>query len=92
MKNRKDIPKAKTAKSAPAHRTRARTAGGKKLNPQVMASAEQQALQGLKERTEEGHLKAGRTPPSQQITGRRVGDKRIVDDSIRDVSLVTEDE
>src|SRR5215210_9283541 len=92
MKNRKDIPKAKTAKSAPARRTRARTAGGKKLNPQVMASAEQQALQGLKERTEEGHLKAGRTPPSQQITGRRVGDKRIVDDSIRDVSVVTEDE
>jgi uncharacterized protein (TIGR00730 family) len=92
MKNRKDIPKAKTAKSAPARRTRARTAGGKKLDPQVMASAEQQALQGLKERTEEGHLKAGRTPPSQQITGRRVGDKRIVDDSIRDVSVVTEDE
>ena len=92
MKNRKDIPKAKTAKSAPARRTRARTAGGKKLDPQVMASAEQQALQGLKERTEEGHLKAGRTPPSQQITGRRVGDKRIVDDSIRDASMVTEDE
>src|SRR5215210_2846747 len=92
MKNRKDIPKAKTAKSAPARRTRARTAGGKKLDPQVMASAEQQALQGLKDRTEEGHLKAGRTPPSQQITGRRVGDKRIVDDSIRDVSVVTEDE
>jgi uncharacterized protein (TIGR00730 family) len=92
MKNRKDIPKAKAAKAAPARRTRARTAGGKKLNPQVMASAEQQALEGLKQRTEEGHLKAGRTPPSQQITGRRVGDKRIVDDSIRDVSIVTEDE
>ncbi len=92
MKNRKDIPKAKAAKRAPARSTRARTAGGKKLNPQVMASAEQQALEGLKQRTEEGHLKAGRTPPSQQITGRRVGDKRIVDDSIRDVSLVTEDE
>ena len=91
MKNRKDIPKAKAAKAAPARRTRARTAGGKKLNPQVMASAEQQALEGLKQRTEEGHLKAGRTPPSQQITGRRVGDKRIVDDSIRDVSIVTED-
>ena len=92
MKNRKDIPKAKTPKAAPPRRTRARTAGGKKLNPQVMASAEQQALEGLKQRTEEGHLKAGRTPPSQQITGRRVGDKRIVDDSIRDVSIVTEDE
>jgi uncharacterized protein (TIGR00730 family) len=92
MKNRKDIPKAKAAKAASARPTRARTAGGKKLNPEVMASAEQQALEGLKQRTEEGHLKAGRTPPSQQITGRRVGDKRIVDDSIRDVSVVTEDE
>jgi uncharacterized protein (TIGR00730 family) len=92
MKNRKDIPKAKAAKAAPARRTRARTAGGKKLNPQVMASAEQQALEGLKQRTEEGHLKAGRTPPSQQVPARRVGDKRIVDESIRDVSIVTEDE
>jgi uncharacterized protein (TIGR00730 family) len=95
MKNRKDIPKAKAAKAAKAasaRPTRARTAGGKKLNPEVMASAEQKALEGLKQRTEEGHLKAGRTPPSQQITGRRVGDKRIVDDSIRDVSVVTEDE
>jgi len=92
MKNRKDIPKAKAPKAAPARRTRARTAGGKKLNAQVMASAEQQALEGLKQRTEEGHLKAGRTPPSQQVPARRVGDKRIVDESIRDVSIVTEDE
>jgi uncharacterized protein (TIGR00730 family) len=92
MKNRKDISKEKAAKAAAARPTRARTAGGKKLNPQVMASAEQQALEGLKQRTEEGHLKAGRTPPSQQVTGRRVGDKRIVDESIRDVSTVTEDE
>jgi uncharacterized protein (TIGR00730 family) len=92
MKNRKDISKGKAAKAASARPTRARTAGGKKLNPEVMASAEQQALEGLKQRTEEGHLKAGRTPPSQQITGRRLGDKRIVDESIRDVSAVTEDE
>ncbi len=92
MKNRKDIPKAKAAKIAPARSTRARTAGGKKLNPQVMASAEQQALEGLKQRTEEGHLKAGRTPPSQQGSGRRSGATRIVDDSIRDVAAVTEDE
>ncbi len=92
MKNRKDIPKAKAAKVAPARSTRARTAGGKKLNPQVMASAEQQALEGLKQRTEEGHLKAGRTPPSQQGSGRRSGATRIVDDSIRDVAAVTEDE
>ena len=92
MKNRKDIPKAGAAKVAPARSTRARTAGGKKLNPQVMASAEQQALEGLKQRTEEGHLKAGRTPPSQQGSGRRSGATRIVDDSIRDAAAVTEDE
>jgi len=92
MKNRKDIPKAKTAKVASARSTRARTAGGKKLNPEVMASAEQQALEGLKQRTEEGHLKAGRTPPSQQGSGRRSGATRIVDDSIRDIAPVTEDE
>jgi len=71
--------------------TRARTAGGKRLDPQVMASAEQQALQGLKERTEEGHLKAGRTPPSQGL-GARSGAVRTVDDAIRDSSPVTEDE
>jgi uncharacterized protein (TIGR00730 family) len=92
MKKRKDTPKAKAAKVAPARSTRARTAGGKKLNPQVMASAEQQALEGLKQRTEEGHLKAGRTPPSQQGSGRRSGATRIVDESIRDSAPVTEDE
>jgi len=92
MKKRKDTPKAKAAKVASGRSTRARTAGGKKLNPQVMASAEQQALEGLKQRTEEGHLKAGRTPPSQQGSGRRSGATRIVDDSIRDAAAVTEDE
>lgn len=91
MKNRKSISKTTSAKVAPRRSTRARTAGGKKLNPQVMASAEQQALEGLKQRTEEGHLKAGRTPPSQESPKRRAGD-RIVDDSIRDVAAVTEDE
>jgi uncharacterized protein (TIGR00730 family) len=93
VKNRKDIPKGKAAKAASTRPTRARTAGGKKLNPQVMASAEQQALEGLKQRTEEGHLKAGRTPPSLQGAGRRSGATQIVDDSIRDVAAaVTEDE
>ena len=69
-----------------------RTAGGKKANPAVLASAEQQALEGLKQRTEEGHLKAGRTPPSQQGGGRRSGATRVVDDAIRDSAPVTEDE
>jgi len=74
-----------------ARSTRARTAGGKKLNPEVMASAEQKALEGLKQRTEEGHLKAGRTPPSQGVAGRRSGGTVVIDDSIRPVP-VTEDE
>ncbi|HJP58507.1 MAG TPA: LOG family protein, partial [Gemmatimonadaceae bacterium] len=85
-----------TASNAPAPRTparstKARTAGGKKMTPEVMASAEQKALQGFKERTEEGHLKAGRTPPSQQ-GGRRAGATRVIDDAIRDAAPVTEDE
>ena len=60
MKNKKD--KSKPVMTNPGGRksTRARTAGGKKLDPQVMASAEQQALQGLKERTEEGPSQGGK--------------------------------
>ncbi len=93
MKKRKDIPKAASTKQRTAGKaSRARTAGGKKMNPEVMASAEQQALEGLKQRTEEGHLKAGRTPPSQQGSGRRSGATRIVDDAIRSFGPVTEDE
>jgi len=96
MKKRKDIPKAASTKQRTAGKaSRARTAGGKKMNPEVMASAEQQALEGLKQRTEEGHLKAGRTPPSQQGSGRRSGATRVVDDAIRSfgpAAAVTEDE
>jgi uncharacterized protein (TIGR00730 family) len=91
MKKKEDKSKVMPANPAGRRPTRARTAGGKRLDPQVMASAEQQALQGLKERTEEGHLKAGRTPPSQGLAPRSVG-IRTVDDSIRDSSPVTEDE
>jgi uncharacterized protein (TIGR00730 family) len=92
MKKRKDIPKAASTKQRTGKASRARTAGGKKMNAQVMASAEQQALEGLKQRTEEGHLKAGRTPPSQQGSGRRSGATRVVDDAIRSFGPVTEDE
>ena len=93
MKNKKDKTAAGSANPPRinARATKARTAGGKKLNPEVMASAEQKALQGLKQRTEEGHLKAGRTPPSQRKVGRRSGDRVVIDDSIRPVP-VTEDE
>src|SRR5690349_23788042 len=82
---------ASDAPNPPARSSKARTAGGKKPTPEVMASAEQKALQGFKERTEEGHLKAGRTPPSQQPGGRRAGATRVVDDSLRPAP-VTEDE
>ena len=93
MKNRKDTPKPSSAKrSVEGKPSRARTAGGKKMNVAVMASAEQQAREGLKQRTEEGHLKAGRTPPSQQGSGRRAGATRVVDDAIRNFGPVTEDE
>jgi uncharacterized protein (TIGR00730 family) len=94
MKNRKDKADAQPMSSRRTNATRARTAGGKKLNPEVLASAEQKALEGLKQRTEEGHLKAGRTPPSQQASapGTLEVVRRTVDDAIRDISPVTEDE
>src|SRR6266576_4503890 len=91
MKNNKDKNDAGPAKTTVPKSSKARTAGGEKLNPEVMASAEQKALEGLKQRTEEGHLKAGRTPPSQRKVGRRSGDRVVIDDSIRPVP-VTEDE
>ena len=70
-----------------------RTASGKKANPGMMADAAQSALAGLKERTEEGHLKAGRTPPSQTPALRSSGATREVDDAIRSpYAIVTEDE
>jgi uncharacterized protein (TIGR00730 family) len=63
------------------------------MNPAVLANAEADALEGLRERTETGHIKAGRTPPSQQADALRGSARRIVDDSIRNVVLpVTEDE
>ena len=70
-----------------------RSATGKKMNPEMLATAEMSALEGLRERTEEGHMAAGRTPPSQASASRRSGALRRVDDSIRDYSPPsTEDE
>jgi uncharacterized protein (TIGR00730 family) len=81
--------------SAKPKRTRAkhpRTPTGKKADPELRASAEKGARAGTKERLEEGHIMAGRTPPSQ-IPQRRATDRRqVVDESIRSDSLVTEDE
>src|SRR5688572_13439800 len=78
---------------AAARRRGPRTAGGKKMDPAVLEKAEHDSRAALRERTEEGHLKAGRTPPSQQTETRRPGATRVIDDAIRDYVLpVTEDE
>jgi uncharacterized protein (TIGR00730 family) len=78
--------------SAPK-RKGARTAGGKKGSPQVLAEASITAQEGFRERTEAGHRAAGRTPPSEKTPARSSGAARIVDDSIRSWSApVTEDE
>ena len=70
-----------------------RTASGKKADSTTLADAAQNALEGLRERTEQGHLKAGRTPPSQAPTLRSSGATREVDDAIRSpYATVTEDE
>jgi uncharacterized protein (TIGR00730 family) len=76
-----------------------RTATGKKASPAKLARAEQESRDAYRERTEEGHRKAGRQPPSREAPGRRSGatktiDRTAVDQSIRDyIPLpITEDE
>jgi uncharacterized protein (TIGR00730 family) len=69
-----------------------RTATGKHADPELLASAGQAALEGVRERTERGHILAGRVPPSQQSESRRSGLVRYVDEAIRDYPPVTEDE
>src|SRR5438105_10621907 len=76
-----------------ARTSTARTAGGKKASPEVMAEASITAGEGLRERTEAGHRAAGRTPPSEKTPARTSGATRIVDDAIRSFGPpVTEDE
>jgi len=59
------------------------------MGPDVLAQAERQALEGVRDRTEIGHREAGRVPPS----ARREAEERPIDDAIRNPSLpVTEDE
>jgi uncharacterized protein (TIGR00730 family) len=66
----------------------ARTAGGKKMGPEVLADAGKQALEGVRERAEIGHREAGREPSPRAEPDRRI------DDAIRDPYLlpITEDE
>ena len=71
----------------------ARTASGKRASTQLMAVAQADATEGLRERTEAGHMAAGRTPPSQESDTRRSGAvKKTVDSDIRTFSPTTEDE
>jgi len=70
----------------------ARTASGKKASPEVLAEASATAREGTRERTEEGHRMAGRTPPSEKSPARSSGAVKVVDDSIRSYAPVTEDE
>lgn len=71
-----------------------RTATGKQANPELLASAEQAAVEGVRERAEQGHILAGRAPPSQHSDpgGERSGAARYVDETLRDYPRVTEDE
>jgi uncharacterized protein (TIGR00730 family) len=71
---------------------RPRTATGKKADPAVMAAAQIDSQEGLRERTEAGHRAAGRTPPSAQSPSRQSGASRVIDDSIRTYAETTEDE
>src|SRR4051812_37640590 len=76
-----------------ARNSQLRTASGKRASTQLMATAEFEAQEGLRERTEAGHLAAGRTPPSQASPARASGPVRKVDDDIRTFNLpITEDE
>ena len=70
----------------------ARTASGKRASTQLMAVAQADATEGLRERTEAGHKAAGRTPPSQESDARRSGAVKKVDSDIRTFSPTTEDE
>ena len=65
----------------------ARTAGGSPATTELLRSAEQEALAFLRERTEEGHLRAGRTPPSRTSDARTSGPRQI-DTAIRDDYLL----
>ena len=91
MKKKKSTA-AKETRTARKPKRHPRTASGKKADASSLASAEQNARAGLRERTEEGHLMAGRLPPSRATGGRQVGATRKVDDAIRSYTPMTEDE
>jgi uncharacterized protein (TIGR00730 family) len=83
---------------AKSRRAAPRTATGKKASPVARSEAEHKSLEGLIERTEEGHRKAGRKPAGTEalvssgaVSVRRM-DPRLIDQDIRDRPMLTEDE
>ena len=75
------------------------TATGRPADRAVREEAEKESREGLRERTEAGHRKAGRVPPSDGNGARqkgavRVRDQRPIDQSLRDYipPSVTEDQ
>ena len=80
-------------KKRPQRASVPRTATGKKMDLDALRTNERAAIEGVRERTEEGHMLAGRTPPSQlRDASRRSGAVRVVEESIRDRPPITEDE
>jgi hypothetical protein len=75
------------------------TGTGKRASPRIISEAEERARAALRERTEQGHILAGRTPPSQmrpreQTSGptKIKANVRPFDYSIRDDRPLTETE
>jgi len=93
MTKKKATPKAPAAKAQPKKARHPRTPTGKRADPKSRASAEENARAGLRERTEEGHRMAGRTPPSSTPQRRQTdATRKKIDEAIRNFSPVTEDE
>lgn len=74
-----------------AQRKQQRRRGAQSIDPERLADAGKEALEGLKERTEIGHRAAGRRPPSESSPARTSGAHRVIDDTIRDPLPLTED-
>ncbi|MGH9660554.1 MAG: TIGR00730 family Rossman fold protein, partial [Bryobacteraceae bacterium] len=90
MSNRKRPKRTTSTRPTDATRRPSRNARSR-IDPGRRAEAEKRALEGVRERTEEGHLLAGRTPPSQGTSPRTSGAHRSVDTSIRNAVALTED-
>jgi uncharacterized protein (TIGR00730 family) len=77
----------------PKKKTTPRSARGKPVDPSVRRTAEHEALAGVRERHQMGHLAAGRMPPGAPVVTAAEARRLNIDDAIRDARpLVTEDQ